>query len=91
MAMKSPTNIYWKSTSHKFYVFTELKKGKGSRLRIERKAGSGTCKIQRTNPVKDSQNNHDGFRKYFTSEVKGFGSNNVNKVGHWINARIFAS
>ncbi|XVF87780.1 hypothetical protein PTKIN_Ptkin18bG0148400 [Pterospermum kingtungense] len=79
---EEPLKIFDK-TSQKFYVFTKLKK-KSKGRRIERKTGCGTWKNQRTDPIKDSQNNHVGFRKLFVFEVKGFGSNNDVNNGHWI-------
>ncbi|KAK6257854.1 hypothetical protein QUC31_001313 [Theobroma cacao] len=78
---KEPWRIFDMTSPRKFYVFTKLKnKGKGKR--IERTAGRGTWKGQRTDPVKDSDGNHIGFKKLFVFEVKGGGANNVN--GHWL-------
>ncbi|KAK6246673.1 hypothetical protein QUC31_001291 [Theobroma cacao] len=78
---KEPWRIFGMTSPRKFYVFTKLKnKGKGKR--IERTAGRGTWKGQRTDPVKDSDGNQIGFKKLFVFEVKGGGANNVN--GHWL-------
>ncbi|XP_007019807.2 PREDICTED: NAC transcription factor 29 [Theobroma cacao] len=78
---KEPWNIFDVTSPRTFYVFTKLKiKGKGKR--IERTAGRGTWKGQRTDPVKDSDGNHIGLKKLFVFEVKGDGANNVN--GHWL-------
>ena len=79
---KEPWKIFGETTTEKFYVFTKLKK-KGKGRRIARTAGCGTWKGQRTDPVKDSQNNHVGFKKLFVFEVKCSGSNNADK-GHWL-------
>ncbi|XP_022714611.1 NAC domain-containing protein 55-like [Durio zibethinus] len=80
---KEPWKIFGESSSEKFYVFTKLKK-KGKGRRIERKAGCGTWKGQRTDPVKDSQNNQVGFKKLFVFEVKSTsGTKNANN-GHWL-------
>ncbi|XVF27934.1 hypothetical protein REPUB_Repub14bG0152300 [Reevesia pubescens] len=80
-----PWKIFGEKSSQKFYIFTKLKKkGKGKR-NIERKAGCGTWKGQRTEPVKDSQNNQVGFKKLFVFQVKAGSStsNNANN-GHWL-------
>ncbi|XP_021288334.1 NAC domain-containing protein 67-like [Herrania umbratica] len=64
---KEPWKIFSMTSPRKFYVFTKLKnKGKGKR--IERTAGRGTWKGQRTDPVKDSDGNHIGFKKLFVFE-----------------------
>ncbi|KAK8556510.1 hypothetical protein V6N13_064538 [Hibiscus sabdariffa] len=78
---KEPWNIFGETWSKTFYVFTKLRK-KGKGRRIDRIAGSGTWKGQRTDPVMDSEKNHVGDRKLFVFEVKGR-SNNDGK-GHWI-------
>ncbi|KAL4388764.1 hypothetical protein GQ457_09G014190 [Hibiscus cannabinus] len=80
---KEPWNIFRETACKPFYVFTKLKKnGKGRR--IDRMAGSGTWKGQRTDPVMDSEKNHVGDRKLFVFEVKGRSNSNNDGKGHWI-------
>ncbi|KAK8556388.1 hypothetical protein V6N13_064419 [Hibiscus sabdariffa] len=78
---KEPWNIFGETSSKTFYVFTKLRK-KGKGRRIDRIAGSGTWKGQRTDPVMDSEKNHVGDRKLFVFEVKGRSKNDGK--GHWI-------
>ncbi|GMI92995.1 NAC domain containing protein 2, NAC-REGULATED SEED MORPHOLOGY 1 [Hibiscus trionum] len=78
---KEPWKLFGETTSETCYVFTKLRK-KGKGRRIDRTAGSGTWKGQRTDPVMDSEKNHVGDRKLFVFKVEG-GSKNDEK-GHWI-------
>ncbi|KAL4379616.1 hypothetical protein GQ457_02G042060 [Hibiscus cannabinus] len=80
---KEPWNIFRETACKPFYVFTKLKK-KGKGRRIDRIAGSGTWKGQRTDPVMDSEKNHVGDRKLFVFEVKGRSNSNNDGKGHWI-------
>ncbi|KAK8663547.1 hypothetical protein V6N13_083363 [Hibiscus sabdariffa] len=54
---KEPWNIFGETSSKTFYVFIELRK-KGEERTIDRIAGSGTWKGQRTYLVMDSEKNH---------------------------------
>ncbi|KAK9030017.1 hypothetical protein V6N11_031455 [Hibiscus sabdariffa] len=54
---KEPWNLFGETSSKTFYVFIELRK-KGEERRIDRIAGSGTWKGQRTDLVMDSEKNH---------------------------------
>ncbi|KAK9030003.1 hypothetical protein V6N11_031441 [Hibiscus sabdariffa] len=76
-------NIFRETASKPFYVFTKLKK-KGKGRRIDRIAGSGTWKGQRTDPVIDSEKNHVGDKNFFAFEVKGRSNSNNDGKGHWI-------
>ncbi|KAL4385912.1 hypothetical protein GQ457_09G015170 [Hibiscus cannabinus] len=78
-----PWNIFRETACKPFYVFTKLKK-KGKGRRIDRIAGSGTWKGQRTDPVMDSEKNHVGDIKLFVFEVKGRSNSNNDGKGHWI-------
>ncbi|XP_039066893.1 NAC domain-containing protein JA2-like [Hibiscus syriacus] len=78
---KEPWKIFGEATSETFYVFTKLKK-KGKGRRIDRIAGSGTWKGQRTDPIMDSNNNHIGDKKLFSFQVKERSHDKEN--GHWI-------
>ncbi|KAK8663540.1 hypothetical protein V6N13_083356 [Hibiscus sabdariffa] len=80
---KEPWNIFRETTSKPFYVFTKLRK-KGKGRRIDRIAGLGTWKGQRTDPVMDSEKNHVGNRKLFVFEDKGRSNSNNDRKGHWI-------
>ncbi|OMO69178.1 No apical meristem (NAM) protein [Corchorus capsularis] len=81
---KEPWKIFDENSTEKFYVFTQLKKKNPNGKRIERKAGIGSWKGQRTDFVKDSNNNHIGFKKPFVFEVKNPSSSNINKQQHWL-------
>ncbi|KAK6269056.1 hypothetical protein QUC31_013216 [Theobroma cacao] len=81
---KEPWKIFGRTSAEKFYVFIKLKK-KDKGKRIERRAGRGTWKGQRTDPVMDSENNPIGFKKLFVFEIKDEDSNNVKRChGHWL-------
>ncbi|XVF23142.1 hypothetical protein REPUB_Repub13aG0012300 [Reevesia pubescens] len=81
---KEPWKIFDQTSGEKFYVFTKLKKN-GKARRVERRAGLGTWKGQRTDLVKDSKNNLLGFKKLFVFQVKDSNSKSIAiKNGHWL-------
>ncbi|KAK8672199.1 hypothetical protein V6N13_110572 [Hibiscus sabdariffa] len=99
---KEPWNNFGETLSKTFYVFTKLRK-KGKGRRIDRIAGSGTWKGQRTDLVMDSEKYHVGERKLFVFEVKGpfdnggkghwlmheFSLINDDQLDHWVLYRIY--
>ncbi|XVF30040.1 hypothetical protein REPUB_Repub16aG0023000 [Reevesia pubescens] len=81
---KEPWKIFDQTSGEKVYVFTKLKKN-GKARRVERRAGLGTWKGQRTDLVKDSKNNLLGFKKLFVFQVKDSNNKSIAiKNGHWL-------
>ncbi|KAK5827020.1 NAC domain-containing protein 41-like [Gossypium arboreum] len=76
---KEPWNVFIETSTETFYVFTKLKK-KGKGKNIDRVAGCGTWKGQKTDPIM-YEKMKIGNRKLFVYEVKG---SNEGVKGHWI-------
>ncbi|XP_056177380.1 NAC domain-containing protein 58-like [Syzygium oleosum] len=79
-----PWKIFGKDRDKKFYVFTVLKKKNKSR--VDRTAGSGTWKGERSDDIRDSQGKLVGYKKLFSFKSKARLSAKADKAenGHWI-------